>query len=106
MIILPYWLSDAEIYVVSKKFACVLIEATAYWVWGNLLDETLSKFGAGVAILSFLKHHVVGSSSFFWETSVGGQFKNSKDPSSQKGVIKICNGKFNKKERFSLVRDF
>ncbi len=44
MIILPYWLSDAILYVARKKCAHVLSEATACSVWGNLLGETLSQF--------------------------------------------------------------
>ncbi len=47
MIILPYWLSDAKLYVARNKCARVLTEATACSVWGNLLGETFSHFGMG-----------------------------------------------------------
>jgi hypothetical protein len=83
-IILPYWLSDAELYVARNKFAHVLSKATACSVLGNLLTESLFQFDMrdkSVAILTFLNHHAVRSSySFLLQSSVGGQFNNNKEP--------------------------
>jgi hypothetical protein len=82
VVILPSWLSDAELYVARKKCARMLSEATACSVWGNLLGETLSQFDTGVFRGHFDSTQASRSCQFFLflaKTSVGGQFNNIKE---------------------------